>query len=148
MKRHERSESISYSFEPGRPQRIISGLKINFSLSQNYSACKSLNHTGLFHIHENISAKTSHTKTKTTHLTSIRTHLTSIRTHQSLLEKMLQSQNFEIKKHLEEKSPFSFDDTAFRVYLYSAGTQHGNLHQLPVTTSSVTCFILRVHTGN
>ena len=32
-------------------------------------------------------------------------------------------------------------------YLYSAGTKHGNLHRLSVTTSRVTYFILRAHTG-
>ena len=31
--------------------------------------------------------------------------------------------------------------------LYSAGTQHGNLHQLSVTMSRVTYFIPRIHTG-
>ena len=31
--------------------------------------------------------------------------------------------------------------------LYSVGTQHGNLHQLSVTTSRVTYFILQAHTG-
>ena len=34
-----------------------------------------------------------------------------------------------------------------QIYLYSAGTQHGNLHQLSVTTSRVTYCILRTHTG-
>ena len=31
--------------------------------------------------------------------------------------------------------------------LYSAGTQHGNLHKLSITTSRVTYFILQAHTG-
>ena len=31
--------------------------------------------------------------------------------------------------------------------LYSAGTQHGNLHQLTVMMSGVTYFILQAHTG-
>ena len=35
----------------------------------------------------------------------------------------------------------------FEAYLYSAGTQRGNLHQLSATMSRVTCFILRAHTG-
>ena len=38
-------------------------------------------------------------------------------------------------------------DTCFWAYLYSAGTQHGNLHQSSITTSRVTYFILRAHTG-
>ena len=31
--------------------------------------------------------------------------------------------------------------------LYSAGTQHGSLHQLSVTMIRVTYFVLRAHTG-
>ena len=37
--------------------------------------------------------------------------------------------------------------TCFGAYLNSAGTQHGNLHQLSVTMSRMTYFILRAHTG-
>ena len=36
---------VSWYFEPSRPQRIVSGLKTNFSLSPSYSAHKSSNHT-------------------------------------------------------------------------------------------------------
>ena len=32
-------------------------------------------------------------------------------------------------------------------YLYSAGSHYGNLHQLPVTMSRMTYFILQTHTG-
>ena len=32
--------------------------------------------------------------------------------------------------------------------IYIPGTQHGNLHQLSVTMSRVTCFILPAHTGS
>ena len=39
------------------------------------------------------------------------------------------------------------NDTCFGAYLHSAGTQHGNLHQLSVTLSRVTYFILRSNTG-
>ena len=35
----------------------------------------------------------------------------------------------------------------FWCHLYSAGTQHVNLHQLSVTMSRVTYFILHAHTG-
>ena len=38
-------------------------------------------------------------------------------------------------------------NTCLCVYSYSAGTQIGNRHQLPVTTSMLTYFILRAHTG-
>ena len=37
--------------------------------------------------------------------------------------------------------------TFIGAYVYSAGTQHGNLYQLSVTMSSVTFFILQAHTG-
>ena len=36
--------------------------------------------------------------------------------------------------------------TCIGAYLYSAGTQHRNLHQLSVTMNRVTCSILRAHT--
>ena len=40
------------------------------------------------------------------------------------------------------------NNTHFRAYLYSAGTQHGDLHQLSVTVRWVTWFILRaLNTG-
>ena len=39
------------------------------------------------------------------------------------------------------------NNTYFGAYLYAVGTQHGNMLQLSVTTSRVTYFILRVHTG-
>ena len=39
------------------------------------------------------------------------------------------------------------NDTCFGAYLYSAGSQHGNLHHLSVTMSRVTYFILRAHTA-
>ena len=39
------------------------------------------------------------------------------------------------------------NNTCFGAYLHSTGTQHGNLHQLSVTMSRVTYFILRAHTG-
>ena len=39
------------------------------------------------------------------------------------------------------------NNTCFGAHLYSAGTQHRNLHQLSVTMSMVIYFILRVHTG-
>ena len=39
------------------------------------------------------------------------------------------------------------NNTCFGAYLYSAGTQHGNLQQLYVTISRLTYFILRAHTG-
>ena len=39
------------------------------------------------------------------------------------------------------------NSTCLGAYLYSAGTQHGNLRQLSVTTSKVIYFILPVHTG-
>ena len=35
----------------------------------------------------------------------------------------------------------------FRAYLYSAATKQVNLHKLSVTTSRVSYFILRAHTG-
>ena len=38
-------------------------------------------------------------------------------------------------------------NTCFGAYLYSAGTQHKNLHHLSVAISRVTCFILRANTG-
>ena len=34
----------------------------------------------------------------------------------------------------------------FGTYLYSAGTQHENQHQLSVTMTKMTSFILRAHT--
>ena len=37
--------------------------------------------------------------------------------------------------------------TYLGAYLYSAGTQHGTLHQLSVTTSGAILFILRAHAG-
>ena len=37
--------------------------------------------------------------------------------------------------------------TCFGAHLYSAGTQHGNFHQLSVTISRVTYFMVRAHTG-
>ena len=37
--------------------------------------------------------------------------------------------------------------TCFGAYLYSEGTKHGNLHQLSVTVSRMTYFILPAHTG-
>ena len=40
------------------------------------------------------------------------------------------------------------NNTCFRACLYSAGTQHRNLHQLSVPMSRVTYFILRAHTAN
>ena len=39
------------------------------------------------------------------------------------------------------------NDTCFGTYLYSAGIQHGNLHQLSATMSRVTYFILQANTG-
>ena len=36
----------------------------------------------------------------------------------------------------------------FEAYLYSVGTQHGNLYQLSVTTSRVSDFIVRAHIWN
>ena len=36
-------------------------------------------------------------------------------------------------------------NTRFGTYLFSAGTQHGILHQLSGTTSSVTYYSLRAH---
>ena len=39
------------------------------------------------------------------------------------------------------------NNTYFRAYSYSVGTQHGNLHPLSVTMSRMTYFILRAHTG-
>ena len=39
------------------------------------------------------------------------------------------------------------NNTSFGTYLYSAGTQHGNLHHLSVMKSRVTYFILRAHPG-
>ena len=38
------------------------------------------------------------------------------------------------------------NDTYFGAYLYSAGTQHGNLNQLSVTVSWVTYYILQAYT--
>ena len=38
------------------------------------------------------------------------------------------------------------NQTCFGTYLYSAGTQHGNLHQMPVMMSRVTYFVLRAQT--
>ena len=37
------------------------------------------------------------------------------------------------------------NNTSFEAYLASAGTQHENLHQLFVTTSRVSYFIVWVH---
>ena len=39
------------------------------------------------------------------------------------------------------------NSTCFETYLNSTGTQNGNLHQLSVTMSWLTYFILHVHTG-
>ena len=39
------------------------------------------------------------------------------------------------------------DIECFGIYSYSAGTQHGNRHQLSVTISRVACFIPWAHTG-
>ena len=39
------------------------------------------------------------------------------------------------------------NNTGFGAYLYSVGTQHGNLYQSSVTTSRVTYFILQADTG-
>ena len=39
------------------------------------------------------------------------------------------------------------NNTCFGAYLYSMSTQDGNLHQLSVTISRVTCLILQAHTG-
>ena len=39
------------------------------------------------------------------------------------------------------------NNTCFETYQYSAGTQHGNLHQSSGTTSRETYFILRAHPG-
>ena len=39
------------------------------------------------------------------------------------------------------------NNTSVEAYLYSAGAQHGNLHQFSVKMSRVTYFILRAHTG-
>ena len=41
-------ELVSWCFEPSQPQRMTSGLKINISLSPDYSFHKSLNHKPLF----------------------------------------------------------------------------------------------------
>ena len=38
-------------------------------------------------------------------------------------------------------------NTGFGAILYSAGTEHGHLHQLSVTTRRVTYFILQAHRG-
>ena len=39
------------------------------------------------------------------------------------------------------------NNTRFAANLYSAGTEHGNLHRYSVMTSKVICLILPVHTG-
>ena len=39
------------------------------------------------------------------------------------------------------------NNTCFAAYLYSAGTQHGDLHHLSVKMSRVVYFILQAHTG-
>ena len=59
--------------------------------------------------------------------------------HQSLLESQNYTNKFETptQKH---------NNKCFGAYLYSAGTPHGNLHHLSVTTSRVTYFILQAHT--
>ena len=40
-----------------------------------------------------------------------------------------------------------YNNTSSGAYVYSTGTQHGNLHQLSVTMSRVTYFILRANIG-
>ena len=46
-----------------------------------------------------------------------------------------------------EHKPRKNNNRCFEAYLYSTGTQHKNLHQLPLTISRVTCFILWAQTG-
>ena len=93
--------AASWCFEPSQPQRIISGLKTNFSLSPTYSYHRSLYHKSLF-----------------------------------------------LKPQLKLYPQFwKNSNTCFGTHLYSAGTKHGNLHQLSVTMSRVTYFILRSHIG-
>ena len=48
-KKKER-ERESWCFEPSQPQRIILGLKANFSLFPSYSIYKSLNHRSLLFV--------------------------------------------------------------------------------------------------
>ena len=47
----------------------------------------------------------------------------------------------------EKKKNNPQNPNIFRSLKYSAGTQHGNLHQLSVTMSRVTCFILQACAG-
>ena len=49
-----------------------------------------------------------------------------------------------ISEHKPRKSIKHVFETIYK--FYSAGSQHGQLHQLCVTMSSVTCLILRAYT--
>ena len=117
-------------FKPSQPQRIISELKTNSSLSPSYSVQKSLNHGSLF-LKPQLSVK-YFTKKPTQ-------HTPCHRTHQFLSESQIYIHNFKMPIQINS-------NTCFGAYSYFAGTQHGNLHQLSVTMSRVTYFILRAKT--
>ena len=58
---------------------------------------------------------------------------------------LIEEANLSRIPHNFEMSARKHNNTCFGAYLYSAGTQHENLHQLSGMTSKETDFILRVH---
>ena len=127
---------VGWCLEPSQPQRITSGLKTSFSLSPCYSIYKSLNHLKSIFLLNNNHPLSYFTKRNQ----CCTTHLIFDRTHQSLSKSKNHIQNFETPTR-------KYTSSCFGACLYSAGTQHGNLHQSPGTTSRVSYFILRAHTG-
>ena len=67
--------------------------------------------------------------------------------HKSLYQKSLFSNHRQNYVHNFGTQTHKNKNTCFVAYLYSMGTQHRNLHQLSVTMSRVTYFILQAHTG-
>ena len=94
---------VTWCFELCQPQRNMSGLKTNFSLSPSYLICRSLNYKSL-----NNSVKIFHTGTIATQ------HTISYRTQQSLSEGQNHTHSFEM--------PIGKDtDTCFGAYLILRG---------------------------
>ena len=122
----------------------MSRLETNFNRSPSYSIYKSFNHKRLFLLINktlcpNVSQRNQSTTTRLMFYRTT-TRLTFYRPHQFFSESQNHTRTFE----MPTRKPNS---TCFEAYLYSAGIQHGNLHQLSATTSRVTCFILRACTG-
>ena len=71
----------------------------------------------------------------------------SYSSHKSLYHKSFSQTTTPIIPTISERKPRKKHNTWFGACLYSAVTQHGNLHQLCVMMGRVTFFSLRSHTG-